>query len=143
MEREELEKPLENNEPQDTKGNLKRLIGVIIFFAAFPFLLKIGGPILGVILIPPICVAIVVMLPACMTLGLLFSGGLQIIIGAVSLTRVPVDGIKVLVMGLFLFGLGLLAILLSLKFYTKAMPWMIRKVKNGIDKMKEKNMRSK
>lgn len=38
MEKEELEKPLENNESQDTKGNIKRLIGIIIFFAAFPFL---------------------------------------------------------------------------------------------------------
>lgn len=135
MEKEELEKPLENNESQDTKGNIKRLIGIIIFFAAFPFLLKNGGPILGIILIPPICVAILVMLPACMTLGLLFSGGLKIVIGAVSLSRVQADGMNVLVMGLFLFGLGVLGILLSLKFYTRVMPWMLRKGKIVFDKM--------
>lgn len=69
------------------------------------------------------------MLPACMTLGLLFSGGLEIVIGAVSLSRVQADGMNVLVMGLFLFGLGVLGILLSLKFYTRVMPWMLRKGK--------------
>ena len=134
MEKEELEKPLENHESQDTKGNIKRLIGIIIFFAAFPFLLKIGGPILGIILIPPICVAILVMLPACMTLGLLFSGGLEIVSGAVSLSHVSADGMKVLVMGLFLLGLGVLGMFLSWKFYTRAMPWMLRKGKSVFDK---------
>lgn len=115
------------------KKAIRDLLVIILILAAFPIVLKGGGKIFGLVLAAMILVASVVMLPFCLTLGLLFAGGIKVFLGIS-------QGILSVVSGLANLVIGVLAGILSFKFYKKAIPWVIRKMSKGSGKKQEINI---
>ena len=112
------------------KKAIRDLIVIILILAAFPIVLRGGGKIFGIVVTAMIVVATVVMLPFCLTLGLLFGGGVKVFLGIT-------NDIFSVVIGLGLLVLGVLAGILTFKFYKKVIPWVIRKLKIGSSKNQE------
>ena len=121
---------------QKSKKALRDLLGVILLFAAFPIVLRGGGAILGIVLAIMVVIAGVIMLPFSATLGLLFAGGLELFLGIRSLTQNGADSIFTIGLGVLLLGLGVAALFISIKLYKKIIPWIIKKIKGGSDRIK-------
>ena len=121
---------------QKSKKALRDLLVVILLFAAFPIVLRGGGAILGIVLAIMVVIAGVVMLPFSATLGLLFAGGLELFLGIRSFSQNGADSLSTVGLGALLLGLGVAALFLSIKFYKKSIPWIIKKIKGGSDRVK-------
>lgn len=121
------------------KKAIRDLIVVILILAAFPLVLKGGGKLFGIVAVAMIAVAAAAMLPFCITLGFLFAGGIQVVVGTSSMSKGLPDGMFTLGFGLFLFGSGLLILILSFLFYYKSIPWVIKKYKVYADKKNRAN----
>ena len=121
---------------QKSKKALRDLLVVILLFAAFPIVLRGGGALLGIVLAIMVAIAGVVMLPFSATLGLLFAGGLELFLGIRSLTQNGADSISTIGLGVLLLGLGVATLFISIKLYKKIIPWIIKKIKGGSDRIK-------
>lgn len=124
----------EDNGKKKSNKALRDLLVIIAIFAAFPIVLRGGGAIFGVVIAVMIVIAGVVMLPFSATLGFLFAGGLELFIGIRSLAQSGADGLSKVGLGVLLLGLGVATLFLSIKFYKKCIPWIIKKIKGGSDK---------
>ena len=122
---------------QKSKKALRDLLVVILLFAAFPIVLRGGGALLGIVIAIMVVIAGVIMLPFSATLGLLFAGGLELFLGIRSFSQSGADSISKIGLGVLLLGLGVAALFLSVKFYKKSIPWTIKKIKDGSDRIKD------
>ena len=107
------------------KGFRYGLLAVVLLAAA-PVLLGIGGGILGIVTgILGLFLALILSL-GLLTFGLLASGFLLMVFGvAFTATTLP-GGLACAGIGLILLSLGLLGVILSVWFYGKCLPWMVR-----------------
>ena len=121
---------------QKSKKAIRDLLVVALLFAAFPIVLRGGGALLGIVLAIMVAAAGVVMLPFSATLGLLFAGGLELFLGIRSLTQNGADSISTIGLGVLLLGLGVATLFISIKLYKKIIPWIIKKIKGGSDRIK-------
>ncbi len=119
------------------KKAIRDLIIVILLLVAFPVVLRGGGKIFGIVVAAMIVAATLVMLPFCVTLGLLFAGGIQVVSGFSAMSKGLPNGMSTLGFGVLLFAGGILTLILSVIFYKKSIPWVIRKLKVGSDKKQE------
>ena len=103
---------------------------------ALSFVLRGGGALLGIVLAIMVAIAGVVMLPFSATLGLLFAGGLELFLGIRSFSQNGADSISTIGLGALLLGLGVAALFFSIKLYKKSIPWIIKKIKSGSDRIK-------
>lgn len=121
------------------KKAIRDLLVVILILAAFPIVLRGGGKLFGIVAVAMIAIATAAMLPFCITLGFLFAGGMQVFTGISSMSKGLPDGMFTLGFGLFLFGAGLLVLVLSIMLYYKSIPWVIKKYKAHTEKKHEEN----
>lgn len=119
------------------KKALRDLLVIILILIAFPFVLRGGGKLFGLVLVAMIAVATVAMLPFCITLGLLFAGGLQVVSGFSAVNKGIPGGVSTLGVGVLLFVAGVLALIFSIMLYKKAVPWVIRKIRSSSGKKNE------
>ena len=123
-------------QPKNKKA-LRDLLVIVLILAAFPIVFRGGGAVPGVVLAIMVAAATIVMLPFCVTLGLLFAGGLEVFAGVRSLSESGGNGATLIGFGILLLGLAVLTLFLSFKFYKKCIPWLIRKIKGFSDKTKK------
>ena len=119
------------------KKVIRDLMIIGLLLVGFPLLLRGGGPVLGVVLVAMIAVATVAMLPFCLTLGLLFAGGIQVFNGFSDMRNGIGNGMSTLGFGVLFFTGGILVLFLSIWFYKKSIPWVVRKLKTGANKKNE------
>jgi len=121
------------------KKAIRDLIVIVLLLVAFPIVLRGGGKIIGIVAVAAIAVATVAMLPFCLTMGLLFAGGLQVVSGFSAMNKGIPGGASTLGLGVVLFVGGILVLILSVMFYKKSIPWVIRKIQSRANRKNENN----
>ncbi|MBE5971140.1 MAG: hypothetical protein E7246_01270 [Lachnoclostridium sp.] len=116
-----------------TSGWLKIILCVILLAVASPLLLGVGGSVFGVLVAAVVVVVVLLLLAGILTLVALFTGGALIVSGFAALMHETVAAVFIIGLGLLLVGIGLLALLVSIWFYGKMIPWGFRKIGKGID----------
>ena len=124
------------NEPKPaprTSGCLKLVLAAILLVVAGPMLLGVGGTAIGVLTGVFVAAAVLLFLAALLTLVLLFSGAVVVGAGFAALFADPVEAVFAIGLGLVILGIGLLALVGSVWFYGKLIPWAFRGIGNMID----------
>ena len=100
---------------------------------ASPILLGFGGSIFGVLVAGIVVIATVLLVVGLLTLAALATGVALIVSGFAALMQETVTAVFIIGLGLLLVGIGLLALLVSIWFYGKLVPWVFRGIGKGID----------
>lgn len=112
--------------PPYTSGLLKAVLWIILIIVAAPMLLGAGGVAMG-IAIAVLCLLVgVIALVGVLTLTFLLGGLALCVLGIVSMTGWIPGGLLVLGVGVAGIGLGIIGLLLSILFYGRFLPWLIR-----------------
>lgn len=120
--------------PPRTSRLLKVILWIILIIAASPFLIGVGGGILGLMVGAGGILIAVLALTGIMTIAMLVTGTVMIPVGIVVLFSHPLDGIMAIGTGLAFIGLGLLFLALCVLFYGKSVPWLFRTIINCISR---------
>lgn len=122
----------EYSKPRTNRG-LKVILWVILLIVASPILLGFGGSIFGVLVAGIVVIATVLLVVGLLTLAALATGVALIVSGFAALMQETVTAVFIIGLGLLLVGIGLLALLVSIWFYGKLVPWVFRGIGKGID----------
>jgi uncharacterized membrane protein len=103
---------------------------VLLLIATSPIWIGVGGGILGVLLgaagvIVGLCVAL-----AAICAGMLIGGAASVVAGIAVLFVHPGTGLLAIGIGCILFMIGLLCLLLCIKFYGTFLPWLFQSIGN-------------
>lgn len=121
----------EENKPW-SNGILKTVLWIILLIVAAPMLLGAGGVVMGIAAgILGLLVGLIALLGV-LTLTMLLGGVALCILGIVSMAGWIPGGLLVLGAGVAVIGLGILCLLLSISFYGRFLPWLVRCVIDGI-----------
>lgn len=116
-----------------TNGFLKVVLCLILLAVAFPFAAGIGGTTLGIFIAIVAVVGVFFLLAGLLTLLLLVGGVCAVIVGFATLAVDLMDAVCIIGVGFLCIGVGILALLVSIWFYGKVIPWIFRGVGKGID----------
>lgn len=124
-----------NTPPPRTSKVIKLILWAVLIIVAFPVLLGVGGGLLGLAAgILAILVAILVALGAT-TFAVLLGGIVMLPYGVFHMFSHPLDGLMASGTGLILLGAGALCLALSVLFYGRFVPFVIRSIVNGLSRL--------
>lgn len=121
-----------------TSGCLKVALALILIVVAGPAILGAGGAAVGIATGLLVTIAVVLFLSAIVTLAILFSSVVLVGAGISALWSDPVEAIIVIGVGLFVLGLGLLALVFSVWFYSKLLPRIFGGIGGIIDAVSDR-----
>lgn len=121
-----------------TSGCLKLILCAILLVVAAPVIFGVGGTAFGVVTAVIVVAAVMFFLVGLLTLIFLFTGLVLVITGLAAVFQDPVEAVFVIGLGLLFVGLGLLALILSVWFYGKLIPWVFKGVGKGIDAVSDR-----
>lgn len=114
---------------------LKIILFIVLILAALPALLGIGGGILGVVTgIACVLLALIVVL-AVLTFALLLAGAALCVAGVIAMFSNLLNGLFCFGAGLMVLSFGFIALVISVWFYGKLIPWLLRLCVNGIGRL--------
>ncbi|MCD7992959.1 MAG: DUF1700 domain-containing protein [Clostridia bacterium] len=121
--------------PPRTSKVIKLILWAVLIIVAFPVFLGVGGGLLGLAAgILGILVAVLVALGAT-TFAVLLGGLVMLPYGVFHMFSHPLDGLMASGTGLILLGAGALFLALSVLFYGRFVPFVIRGIVNGLSRL--------
>ena len=121
--------------PPRTSKVIKLILWAVLIIVAFPLFLGVGGGLLGLAAgILGILAAILVTLGAT-TFAVLLGGIVMFPYGVLHMFSHPLDGLMTSGTGLILLGAGALCLALSVLFYGRFVPFVIRSIVNGLSRL--------
>lgn len=126
------EPPYTEQKPR-TSGCLKAVLFAILLVAAAPVIFGAGGAAVGILTAVVVTAAVLIFLAALLTIIFLFVGVVLFGAGVAALWSDPVEAVLAIGSGLLILGLGLLALVFSVWFYGKLIPWIFRGIGKAID----------
>lgn len=121
--------------PPRTNKALKAVLWIILIIAASPILVGAGGVVMGIAAGAIGLLVGAIALLAAVTLALLLGGFALCALGIISMISWLPGGLLVFGAGVVVMGIGILSLMVSILFYGKCLPWMIRGVVNGISRL--------
>ncbi len=121
-----------------TNGCLKVILCIILLCVASPFALGMGGAVLGILIGGVVAFGVLLMLVGIFCLIFFFIGIVALVAGIASIMQDPPIAVFVIGVGLLNLGFGCLTLLFSVWFYGKAIPWLFRRIGNGLDAVSER-----
>ncbi|MCC8026731.1 MAG: DUF1700 domain-containing protein [Clostridium sp.] len=118
-----------------TSGPLKVILWVILILAASPFLIGLGGGLLGIAAGAGGILIAIMAVTGVMTVAMAATGIVMIPVGIITIFSHPLDGIMTAGTGLAFMGLGFLFLALSVLFYGRFLPWLFRVIIDGISRL--------
>lgn len=116
-----------------TSGWLKIVLFAILLVVAVPGIFRVGGTALGMLVSVVVTAVVLLFLAALLTIVFLFVGVVLVGAGITFFWKDPLDGVLAVGFGLLIAGLGLLALVFSVWFYGKLVPWTFRWIRKGLD----------
>ena len=124
-----------NPPPPRTSKVIKLILWAVLIVVAFPVLLGVGGGLLGLAAGGlGILTAVLVTLGAT-TFAVLLGGIVMLPYGVFHMFSHPLDGLMASGTGLILLGAGALCLALSVLFYGRFVPFVIRSIVNGLSRL--------
>jgi len=118
-----------------TSGLLKFVLWVILIIVAAPALLGAGGIAFGLAAgFLGILVGVIAFLGT-LTLALLLGGISLCGVGILAMLKLTSSGLLMLGAGIVIIGLGILSLMVSILFYGRFLPWLIRGIVDGISRL--------
>lgn len=121
-----------------SSGCLKAALALILLATAGPALLGAGGAAVGISIGILTAIAVVLFSLAIVTLAFLVSGVALVGAGIAVLWSEPMEALMSIGIGLFVLGLGLLALVVSVWFYGKLVPRIFRGIGGIIDAVSDR-----
>lgn len=130
----------------------KTILLIFLILAASPILVGLGGAALGTIMgigggilgviagIFSLLIGIMIVL-AVLTFTLLLAGVAICVVGIVAMFSNMLNGLLCFGTGLMVLSMGLICLLISVWFYGKLIPWLIRTCVNGISRLVHRRRR--
>lgn len=132
-------------EREGQKGGMTFLKAALIILAVivfFPVLLGIGGGALGTVAAVMTILVILVVFVAALTVILLLTAAAVVFYGITLLVSNFVGGLMCIGIGLICLSFGLLGLVLSVLFYGKFIPWLIRNLVDLVSRLFHRERRS-
>ena len=124
-----------NPPPPRTSKVIKLILWAVLIIVAFPVFLGVGGGLLGLAAgVLGILTAVLVTLGAT-TFAVLLGGIVMLPYGVFHMFSHPLDGLMASGTGLILLGAGALCLALSVLFYGRFIPFIIRSIVNGLSRL--------
>ena len=124
-----------NPPPPRTSKVIKLILWAVLIIVAFPVFLGVGGGLLGLAAgVLGILTAVLVTLGAT-TFAVLLGGIVMLPYGVFHMFSHPLDGLMASGTGLILLGAGALCLALSVLFYGRFVPFVIRSIVNGLSRL--------
>ena len=124
-----------NPPPPRTSKVIKLILWAVLIVVAFPVFLGVGGGLLGLAAgVLGILTAILVGLGVT-TFAVLMGGIVMLPYGVFHMFSHPLDGLMTSGTGLILLGAGALCLALSVLFYGRFVPFVIRSIVNGLSRL--------
>ena len=124
-----------NPPPPRTSKVIKLILWAVLIVVAFPVFLGVGGGLLGLAAgVLGILTAVLVTLGAT-TFAVLLGGIVMLPYGVFHMFSHPLDGLMASGTGLILLGAGALCLALSVLFYGRFVPFVIRSIVNGLSRL--------
>lgn len=123
------------SEAPRTSRTLKIVLWIILIIAASPFLLGAGGVAVGVAAAAAALMIGAVAVLGVLTLALLLAGAALCVVGILAMLRWLPGGLVMFGAGVVVIGLGILSLLVSILFYGKFIPWVIRGAVDTVSRM--------
>ena len=124
-----------NPPPPRTSKVIKLILWAVLIVVAFPVFLGVGGGLLGLAAgVLGILTAVLVTLGAT-TFAVLLGGIVMLPYGVFHMSSHPLDGLMASGTGLILLGAGALCLALSVLFYGRFVPFVIRSIVNGLSRL--------
>ena len=124
-----------NPPPPRTSKVIKLILWAVLIIVAFPVFLGVGGGLLGLAAgVLGILTAVLVTLGAT-TFAVLLGGIVMLPYGVFHMSSHPLDGLMASGTGLILLGAGALCLALSVLFYGRFIPFIIRSIVNGLSRL--------
>ncbi len=124
-----------NPPPPRTSKVIKLILWAVLIIVAFPVFLGVGGGLLGLAAgVLGILTAVLVTLGAT-TFAVLLGGIGMLPYGVFHMFSHPLDGLMASGTGLILLGAGALCLALSVLFYGRFIPFIIRSIVNGLSRL--------
>ena len=124
-----------NPPPPRTSKVIKLILWAVLIVVAFPVFLGVGGGLLGLAAgVLGILTAVLVTLGAT-TFAVLLGGIVMLPYGVFHMFSHPPDGLMASGTGLILLGAGALCLALSVLFYGRFVPFVIRSIVNGLSRL--------
>ena len=121
--------------PPRTSKVIKLILWAVLIIVAFPVFLGVGGGLLGLAAgVLGILTAILVGLGVT-TFAVLMGGIVMLPYGVFHMFSHPLDGLMTSGTGLILLGAGALCLALSVLFYGRFVPFVIRSIVNGLSRL--------
>ena len=121
--------------PPRTSRVIKLILWAVLIIVAFPVFLGVGGGLLGLAAgVLGILTAVLVTLGAT-TFAVLLGGIVMLPYGVFHMSSHPLDGLMASGTGLILLGAGALCLALSVLFYGRFVPFVIRSIVNGLSRL--------
>ena len=118
-----------------TSGPLKIVLWVILFFVMAPILVGVGGTLTGLFAgALGLLVGLIVLL-AVLTVALLLAGAGLCVVGILAMVHWVASGLLMFGAGVVVIGLGLLSLMVSILFYGKFIPWLIRAIVDALGRL--------
>lgn len=104
------------------------VLWVVLFLTAAPVLLSVGGGILGILAGCLGALLALLVAAGAVTAALLIAGIALIILGIITIFTNPLGGLLILGAAAFFFGVGMLAMVISVLIYGKLLPFFANRV---------------
>lgn len=125
----------QQKKPPRTSKTLKVVLWIILIIVASPILLGAGGAAMGLAAGMLGLLVGAVALLAAVTLALFLGGFALCALGIISMITWIPGGLLVFGAGVVVMGIGILSLLVSILFYGKFMPWLVRCIIEGISRL--------
>ncbi len=122
----------ETKRPVRTSRPLKIILWIVLIFVSAPIWLGAGGLLTGILAGGFGLLFGLIVLLGVLTVALLLAGAGLCVVGILAMVRWFASGLLVFGAGVVVVGLGILSLLLSILFYGKLIPWLVRSIVNGI-----------
>ncbi len=119
-------------QPVRTSRPLKIILWIVLIFVSAPIWLGAGGLLTGILAGGFALLLGIIVFLGVMTVALLLAGAGLCVVGILAMVRWFASGLLLFGAGVVVIGLGVLSLLLSILFYGKLIPWMVRSIVNGI-----------
>lgn len=125
------------NYGQKSRGSkvLMVILWAVLICVAAPVLLGIGGGIIGIISSAAAFLLMLIILIGLITFILFLCAIVSGVCGVVVIFSSPATGILLIGIGVLLLGLGLLGLVVSVLFYGKFLPFLLRSAVDGLNRL--------
>ena len=128
----------EKKEKPRTSGCLKLALIAILLVVASPFLFGAGWTVFGIAVAVIVVAAVLFFVAGLLTVVFLFASLVILGAGFASLVQNPVEAVFVIGLGLVFLGLSLAALVFSVWFYGKLIPWIFRGIGRCLDAVSDR-----